>query len=181
MASAKCTVQPSSFRYMAESKQGPIRAILSNTGTQLRRSVRYHVSLELIGSVCKFPRTPTTTGVTTGAAMASSAAANCTVQQVNAFTSALATASSGCMATTSYNWGGSTSPTDTQYTEICKCTDVKPFAIPTCTVEKGPVKGSLQLHYDWVRLTQCRARCVYYAAFSVPDADSLTLLCASVW
>jgi hypothetical protein len=93
--------------------------------------------------------------VTTAVPAAASAAPDCTVQQLNAFVSALATASGGCMATTSYNWGGSTNPSNAQYTEICKCTDVSQFVIPACSIEKGPDRILLSVHYDWVRSTQC--------------------------
>jgi hypothetical protein len=100
------------------------------------------------------PKTPTPKS-TTAAPKDPSSAADCTVKQVSAFTNALTTASGGCMATTSYNWGGSSNPTNQQYAEICKCTTVSPFDIPACSVEKGPDKVVLSVHYNWVRSTQC--------------------------
>jgi hypothetical protein len=115
---------------------------------------------------------PVPTTAAPKAPTASSAAADCTVQELSAFTSALATASNGCMATASYNWGGSTNPTEQQYAEICKCTVASTFAIPICMIEKGPTKVSLSVHYDWVRSTQC-------PTFSPPGMHTLITLLGS--
>lgn len=100
---------------------------------------------------------PTTANTTASPSKAPSNAGTdyCTVQQLNVFSTALETASSGCLSNTSYSWGDNKYPTKTQYSEICKCTSVSEFTIPDCSIQKGSNSVALSVHYDWVTSAQC--------------------------